>query len=86
MFIGKEEATSFQKSSSNNSPLSRSLTLRSLPRKKFALLVESATKKPIIYEKLKASFRRRRLAAKTRLASQSFEDQTRSSRLLDKRS
>jgi hypothetical protein len=36
---------------------------------KIALLVESATKKPTLYE-IKASFRRRRFAAKTRLASQ----------------
>ena len=39
------------------------------PNEKIALLVESATKKPTLYE-IKASFGRRRSTAKTRLASQ----------------
>ena len=39
------------------------------PKRKIAPLVESATKKLIIHEDFKASFRRR-FAAKTRLASQ----------------
>ena len=38
-------------------------------QKKIALLVESATKKPTLYE-IKASFGRRRSTAKTQLASQ----------------